>query len=258
MQAFSLLAADIGTDARDRRSASPGRTFIAGGTDLMQLMKDNVEAPTRLVDLERCRPVAASRSCSGGLRLGAMARHERRRRPSRAYARGWPVIAEALLASRLAAGAQHGHHRRQPAAAHALRLFPRHRFRLQQARARLRLPGDRRREPHAGDPRRQRALHRDASVGSCGGADGARCVAGTARRGRRAAAVPIGEFYRLPGDTPHIETVLRAGRDDHRGHVPASAAARRSHYLKVRDRASFEFALVSAAVALEIDGGSDA
>src|SRR3954465_16037221 len=66
--------------------------------------------------------------------------------------------------------------------------------------------------------------------------------------------VPLGDFHRLPDATPHRETVLEAGEVIAAITVPASPAARRSHYLKVRDRASFEFAVVSAAVALEMDG----
>jgi xanthine dehydrogenase YagS FAD-binding subunit len=62
------------------------------------------------------------------------------------------------------------------------------------------------------------------------------------------------ELHRLPGDTPHIETVLEPGEVITAITVPASPVARRSHYLKVRDRASFEFAVVSAAVALEMNG----
>jgi xanthine dehydrogenase YagS FAD-binding subunit len=67
--------------------------------------------------------------------------------------------------------------------------------------------------------------------------------------------VPLTEFHRLPGDTPHIETVLEPGEVIVAIVVPTNPIARRSHYLKVRDRASFEFAVVSAAVALDIDGG---
>jgi xanthine dehydrogenase YagS FAD-binding subunit len=66
--------------------------------------------------------------------------------------------------------------------------------------------------------------------------------------------LPLTEFHRLPGDTPHIETVLESGEVITAITVPASPVARRSHYLKVRDRASFEFAVVSAAVALDMDG----
>src|SRR4051795_202577 len=67
--------------------------------------------------------------------------------------------------------------------------------------------------------------------------------------------VPLGDFHRLPGDTPHIETVLEPGEVITAITVPPNPAGRRSHYLKVRDRASFEFAVVSAAVALDMDGG---
>jgi xanthine dehydrogenase YagS FAD-binding subunit len=63
--------------------------------------------------------------------------------------------------------------------------------------------------------------------------------------------VALIDFYRLPDATPHIETVLEPGEVIAAITVPANPAARRSHYLKVRDRASFEFAVVSAAVALE-------
>ena len=68
--------------------------------------------------------------------------------------------------------------------------------------------------------------------------------------------VPLTEFYRLPGDTPHIETVLAPGEMIEAVTIPETQAARNSHYLKVRDRASFEFALVSVAVALEINAGA--
>jgi xanthine dehydrogenase YagS FAD-binding subunit len=68
--------------------------------------------------------------------------------------------------------------------------------------------------------------------------------------------VAIGDFHKIPGDTPHIETILQPGEMITGIDVPGSARAKRSYYLKVRDRASFEFAVVSAAVALEIDGGA--
>jgi xanthine dehydrogenase YagS FAD-binding subunit len=66
--------------------------------------------------------------------------------------------------------------------------------------------------------------------------------------------VPLADFHRLPEATPHIETVLEPGEVIAAITVPGNPAARRSHYLKVRDRASFEFAVVSAAVALDMDG----
>lgn len=66
--------------------------------------------------------------------------------------------------------------------------------------------------------------------------------------------VPLANLYRLPESSPHIETVLKAGELITSVTVPASETAPQCHYLKVRDRASFEFAIVSAAVALETNG----
>ncbi len=66
--------------------------------------------------------------------------------------------------------------------------------------------------------------------------------------------IPLNEFYLLPGETPERETVLAHGELITRVHLPNTSFARRSHYLKVRDRASYEFALASAAVAIETDG----
>jgi xanthine dehydrogenase YagS FAD-binding subunit len=68
-------------------------------------------------------------------------------------------------------------------------------------------------------------------------------------------SVLLDELYRLPGDTPHLETVLEPGEVITAITVPPVGALRRSHYLKVRDRASFEFAVVAAAVALEMGAG---
>jgi xanthine dehydrogenase YagS FAD-binding subunit len=68
--------------------------------------------------------------------------------------------------------------------------------------------------------------------------------------------VPLEQFHLLPGDTPQHENVLAPGDIIAAIEVPAAAWARRSHYRKVRDRASFEFALAAAAVALDIDGGT--
>src|SRR5436309_169860 len=62
--------------------------------------------------------------------------------------------------------------------------------------------------------------------------------------------IPVEQLHRVPGDTPHVETVLEPGDLITEVTIPASAHAPRSHYLKIRDRASFEFALASAAVAL--------
>jgi xanthine dehydrogenase YagS FAD-binding subunit len=77
--------------------------------------------------------------------------------------------------------------------------------------------------------------------------------AGSGRAGER--SVPIAEFYKLPGDTPHIETVLEPGDLITAVTLPAPAAGAKSGYLKLRDRAAYEFALASAAIVLSVSGG---
>jgi xanthine dehydrogenase YagS FAD-binding subunit len=67
-------------------------------------------------------------------------------------------------------------------------------------------------------------------------------------------AIPFGEFHRVPGDTPDVEVALGHGELITHIVLPHLPVARRSHYLKVRDRASYEFALASAAVILDLDG----
>jgi xanthine dehydrogenase YagS FAD-binding subunit len=71
-----------------------------------------------------------------------------------------------------------------------------------------------------------------------------------------ARTVPLADFYKLPGKTPHIENQLQPGDIITAITVPAAAHARKSHYLKVRDRASYAYALVSAAVGLDVQGGT--
>jgi xanthine dehydrogenase YagS FAD-binding subunit len=68
--------------------------------------------------------------------------------------------------------------------------------------------------------------------------------------------IAIGDFHRLPGDAPERDTVLEPGELIVAVEVPASTAARRSHYLKLRERASFEFALVSVAAGLDVGAGA--
>jgi xanthine dehydrogenase YagS FAD-binding subunit len=89
---------------------------------------------------------------------------------------------------------------------------------------------------HASDFRRQRALHCHASI----------------RFGAR--SIPLHELHPLPGTAPERETTLAPGEVITSIDVPASPFARRSLYIKLRERASYEFALVSAAVALDLDG----
>ncbi|HEY2618104.1 MAG TPA: xanthine dehydrogenase family protein subunit M [Acetobacteraceae bacterium] len=253
MQAFHLAQPTALLDALVVANASDTK-FIAGGTDLMQLLKENVETPTQLVDLER---VGLSKigADAGGLRIEAMARmSDVAAHPDvRAH---WPVIAQALEAS---------------ASPQVRNMGTIGGNLLQRTRCGyFRDTGFNcnKREPGSGCPA---IAGENRMLAILGGSD--HCIATHAsdlavaltaldamlelrRAGGAQREVPITEFYRLPADTPHIETVLQAGELITAVIVPASAAARNSHYLKLRDRASFEFALVSAAVALETASGA--
>ncbi|MEA2742563.1 MAG: xanthine dehydrogenase YagS FAD-binding subunit [Acetobacteraceae bacterium] len=252
MQAFTL------THPADKRAAvvagsTPGTKYIAGGTDLLQLAKDNIETPAQLVDLEPLG-MAAIHIRGGNLRLEPLARmSDVAAHPE--VVKGWPVLSQALLAS---ASPQI-----RNMATMGGNLLQRTRcgyFRDTGFACNKRVPGSG--CPAINGENRMHAI--------LGGSD--HCIATnpgdmavammvlgaelelTGHDGMR--TVPIGDFHKLPGDTPNVETVLQPGEMITAIDIPASAAAKRSHYLKVRDRASFEFALVSAAVALELDGGT--
>lgn len=251
MQAFSLLTPASPDDAA-RAAAESGSMFIAGGTDLLQLLKDNVFAPTRLVDLDPL-PMRGITVSPAGLRIGALERmSDVAAHP--AVRRDWPVIADALL---LSASPQV-----RNMATMGGNLLQRTRcgyFRDTGSPCNKRHPGSG--CPAIAGENRMLAIFgvSDHCIASHPSDLAVALVALDAMlelRGRdRARRIPVAELHRLPGDAPHIETNLRPGEMIAALEIPASAAARRSHYLKVRDRASFEFALVSAAVALDTDGG---
>src|SRR3954469_17015515 len=225
--------------------------YIGGGTDMVQLLQEYVRRPERLVSLAGLLDNRIEAG-SQGLRIGAaapmtgVAAHP-------AGVQQFPVIAESLLES---ASPQV---RNQATMAGNLMQRPRcPYFRdVGYDACNRRAPGTGCSAIH-GENRRHAVL----GVGHCIAAhasdvavalvalDAAVEVQGLG--GRR--IVPLDDFYRLPGDTPHIATVIEPGEVITAITVPANRAARRSHYLKVRDRASFDFALVSAAVALDIDG----
>jgi xanthine dehydrogenase YagS FAD-binding subunit len=253
MQAFSLEhPSDL--DAAVAAAIGPGARYIAGGTDLLQLAKDEMETPSRLVDLEPL-PLAGITADATTLRLGAMARmSDVADHP--AVTAHWPLISQALLAS----------------ASPQIRNMGTMGGNLLQ-RTRCGYFRDagfacNKRNPGSGCP----AIHgENRMLAILGGSE--KCIATHASdlavalvaleatlelRGPNGATrtVPIGEFHRLPGDTPQIETNLGPGEMITAITVPASVATARSHYLKVRDRASFEFALVSAGVVIAVDGGT--
>ncbi len=246
------LAAALALRAQAGRNDAPAE-YIAGGTDMVQLLQEDVRRPERLVSLAG---LLDNRIEVGpqGLRLGAaatmaeVAAHPAVIRAVSRHLRGAAELGEP-------AGAQPGDDGRQPPAAHPLPVF---------SRCRLQSPATSARRAQAAPPLAARTAGMPCSARArtvlppTPRTSRSRLVALDAAVEVRGAGgqrtVPLIDFYRLPGATPHIETVLEPGEVIAAITVPANPAARRSHYLKVRDRASFEFAVVSAAVALEMDG----
>lgn len=255
--AGEAMAAALGEHAAGGTpmTAAPGQ-FLAGGTTLVDLMKLDVMRPEVLVDINRLGPADLSRidADAGSLRFGALVRMaDAERHP--AVLREYPVIAQSL---KLAASAQI-----RNMASLGGNLLQRTRctyFRdTSWSACNKRSPGsgcaamDGVNRPHAvlgisdhciatypGDFA-QALIALDATVEIMGAL------------GKR--SIPIAALHRPPGTTPHIETTLAPGELITAIAVPAAPWFRRSLYLKIRDRESYEFALASAAVALDLEDG---
>jgi xanthine dehydrogenase YagS FAD-binding subunit len=226
--------------------------YIAGGTDMVQLLQEYVRRPDRLVSLAG---LLDGRIDAGpqGLRLGAAATMaEVAAHPG--VVEQYPVIAEALLNS-----ASPQVRNQATMGGNVLQRTRCPYFRdVGYAECNKRVPGsgcaaiggENRWNAVLGTSDQCIAAHASDLAVALVALDAALEVRGPG--GQR--TVVLDELYRLPARTPHLETVLEPGEVIVAITIPPSAAARRSHYLKVRDRASFEFALVAAAVALEMDG----
>ena len=151
-----------------------GAKFIAGGTNLLDLMKLQIETPDKLVDISRL-DLTGIEDARGWRADDRGAGAEQRPRRGQACHPGLSGAQPRAARRRFGPAPQQGDDRRQPAPADPLLLFLRHRDALQQARPRQRLFGDRRLQPHPRDTRHERAVHRDASERHGGGDARARC-----------------------------------------------------------------------------------
>src|SRR5688572_2571905 len=257
MHPFSLerprdLAAALSSGAQAGRNDAMAE-FIAGGTDMVQLLQEHVRRPDRLVSLAGLLD-SRIQDVPEGLRIGAaVTMAEAAAHP--AVAERFPVIAEALLAS-----ASPQVRNQATMGGNVLQRTRCPYFRdVGYAACNKRAPGSGC-AAIGGENRWHAVLGTSENCIAANASDLAvALVALDASVDVRGASgqrtVSLIDFHKLPGDTPHVETVLEPGEVIAAITVPANPAARRSHYLKVRDRASFEFAVVSAAVALDMDDG---
>ena len=236
-------------------SAAEGAVYLGGGTNLLDLMKGNVLRPDRLVDVTHVAGLdRIERLPDGGTRVGALVRNGDLAHDP-AFAKSYPAVAEALLSG---ASAQ-----LRNAATTGGNLLQRTRcpyFTDGVSACNKRVPGSGC-DAVGGDTRLHAVLGWSDSCIAVHPSDF--CVplaalgATVEIEGKGGArSVPLVEFHRLPGDEPQRETVLEPGDLVTAVVLPAEAAgfAAHSRYLKVRDRTSYAFAVVSAAAALKLDG----
>ncbi|HTZ02137.1 MAG TPA: xanthine dehydrogenase family protein subunit M [Xanthobacteraceae bacterium] len=251
---FQYSRAGNVADAVRLIAAEPTAKFIAGGTNLIDLMKEEVERPTRLIDISRLPLAGVEETPGGGLRIGALVPNA-----DLAYhptvERRYPLLASAILAG---ASAQ-----LRNMASTGGNLLQRTRcayFYDTTTPCNKREPGTgcsaigghNRGHAILGTSDACIATHPSDMCVALAALDATVHVAGPA--GPR--AIPFADFHRLPGTTPERDTNLQAGEIVTAVELPPAGFAANHSYLKVRDRLSYAFALVSVAAALEIEGGS--
>ncbi len=252
MHPFEYLEATDAAAAIQAAGESAHSVFFAGGTTLIDLMKLDVLTPTKLVDVNHL-PFSSIEEQAGGILIGANVRNSDLAHHTMIRER-FPVLSEALLAG---ASAQ-----LRNMASTAGNLMQRTRctyFRDINSACNKRQPGSgcdamngvNRMHAVLGTSDKCIATHPSDMCVALVALD---AIVHTQQFAGSKRQIPLTEFYLLPGDTPERETVLERGELITHVEVPATSLAQRSHYLKVRDRASYEFALASAAVALELQG----
>ena len=259
MRPFDYVQPSTAADASRAVAADAGVRFIAGGTSLVDLMKLDVDRPHRLVDINRLTKGDASLGAvtdltGGGLRIGALVRNSDLAWTTTIKER-YPVLSEALLA-----GASGQIRNMASVGGNLLQRTRCWYFRDTAMPCNKREPGTGcsaiggRNRIHAvlGGSSQCIAVHPSDMAVAMLALDAVVHVRGP--QGER--SIPLGDFHLLPGAHPERESILRRGELITSVDLPALAWSRRSHYRKVRDRASFAFALASAAVALDVRDGT--
>ncbi|WP_395317961.1 FAD binding domain-containing protein [Variovorax sp. UC74_104] len=252
MKAFTYERAATPAQAASAVAGRPGAKFIAGGTNLLDLMKLQIEAPVHLVDVNGLALDRIEQTPEGGLRIGALVRNTDLAADERVR-RDYGVLSRALLA-----GAS-GQLRNKATTAGNL---------LQRTRCPYFYDTDQpcnKRRPGSGCSAIGGVTRQLAVIGgsrSCIATNPSDMAVAmrvldasveTVRPDGRTRVIPIADFHRLPGDTPHIETALE--RDELITGVTLPKPVGGTHvYRKVRDRASYAFALVSVAAIVQRDG----
>ncbi|WP_047129044.1 FAD binding domain-containing protein [Xanthomonas arboricola] len=252
MKAFSYERATSPADAAAKAARQPGAKFIAGGTNLLDLMKLQIETPSHLIDVNGLSLDTIEETSDGGLRIGALVRNTDLAADARVR-RDYAVLSRALLA-----GASGQLRNRATTAGNLLQRTRCPYFYDTNQPCNKRLPGSgcaaiggfNRQLAVIGVSEECIATHPSDMAIAMRVLD---AVVETVRPDGQTRAVPLSEFYRAPGKTPHLETVLERGELITAVSLPKPLGG--THvYRKVRDRASYAFALVSVAAVVQRDG----
>ena len=253
MRPFRYERADRADSAIETLAGEPRAKYLGGGTNLVDLMRLGVESPDLLVDVSRLPLDRIEDEPGGGLLIGAAVRNSELAADLRVRER-YPMLAEALLAG--ASG------QLRNLATVGGNLLQRTRCVYFQD---VTKPCNKR-DPGSGCPAVE-GHHRDLAIlgysESCVATHPSDMAVALAALGARVhvegregtRVIPMPGLHRLPGDRPQHDTVLQHDELIREVELPPLRAARRSTYRKVRDRASFSFALVSVAAALEVGDG---
>ena len=252
MKSFTYERATSPAEAASAAAHVPGAKFIAGGTNLLDLMKLQIETPSHLIDVNNLALDKIEAMPDGGLRIGALVRNTDLAADERVR-RDYGLLARALLA-----GAS-GQLRNKATTAGNL---------LQRTRCPYFYDTDQpcnKRKPGSGCAAIGGVSRQLAIIGTSEACIATNpsdmavammaldAIVETARPDGTARSIPIADFYRLPGDTPHLETVLEPGELITAVTLPKPLGG--THiYRKVRDRASYAFALVSVGAVVQRDG----
>jgi xanthine dehydrogenase YagS FAD-binding subunit len=252
MNRFSYVRAEDIPGAVDAVSKNATARFIGGGTNLLDLMKEDVTRPSHLVDINRLQLNRIEDTAGGGLRIGALVTNSDVAWNEQVERR-YPLLSKAILA-----GASPQLRNMATTGGNLLQRTRCYYFYDVGTPCNKREPGsgcgakDGFNRIHAilGTSEQCIATHPSDMCVALAALEAVVHVTG--KDGER--SIPFADFHRLPGDTPHLDTNLKPDELITAVELPPKGFATHSAYLKVRDRASYAFALVSVAAALELDG----
>jgi xanthine dehydrogenase YagS FAD-binding subunit len=252
MNNFSYTRADGVATAVREIAASDTAKFIAGGTNLIDLMKENVERPSRLIDINRLDLHEIQTRPDGGLRLGALVTNTEVAYHSEVE-RHYPLLSKAILAGaapQLRNMATVGGNLMQRTRCYYFYDTATPCNKREPATSCSAIDGFNRMHAILGTSDQCIAVHPSDMCVALAALEA--IIRVTSPKAER--EIPFADFHRLPGDTPHVDTNLGSDEIITAVDLPAKGFAAHHAYVKVRDRASYAFALVSVAAAIEMDG----